>query len=304
MNNLTIFNRNRNFRILCRFALTFALIIVPIKTFGYVEISGPTVVVGGGSADYECVITCDNWDACYGYIYDWEVTGGTITSENSGECTVDWDLSGGTHRLTGYFCYNYMYSGNWYTDYGSLQVNVSTTYTYIKTTVSNYSIDSSDIAGYNYIHTISPVSEYASLPFCRETRSADLNESFQLIDGLGRPYHSMNLRSAYNGDDLYQFYEFDDYGREAVKYIPIPHSRVSNILYLSDLKTRTLNYYGSSNYPYSETVFDGSPMNRVLEQGAVGADWQPTDQSGSSNGHTQKIEYHSNEATEITVFGK
>ena len=45
---------------------------------------------------------------------------------------------------------------------------------------------------------------------------------------------------------------------------------------------------------FAETIYDKSPLNRVLEQGSAGESWQPTDNSGSSDGHTFKYEYKTN----------
>lgn len=286
-------------------ALSLLFLVVQIALYGYVTIGGPTVVVGGGSATYTYQESCDGWDACYGYILSWDVDGGTKISSNSAQCVVDWDLSAGTHRLTANFCYNYMMSGNWYADYNSVVVNVVTNYTYIKSVVSNYTIDSTDLSDKNYIHSISPRSKYTDLPDCSETRSPDINESFQVIDGLGRVIQSASLRSAYNGDDLYQYVEFDDFGREEVKYLPFPNDRINyDDLYLTTLKYLITTYYGSGNYPYAETIFDESPLNRVLEQGSFGEDWQPTDYSGSSNGNTQKFDYLANTSAEnIRIWG-
>src|SRR5690606_11406993 len=40
--------------------------------------------------------------------------------------------------------------------------------------------------------------------------------------------------------------------------------------------------------PYSQKVFEESPLNRVVEQAAPGSDW------AVGNGHTIKFEYHTN----------
>ena len=52
-------------------------------------------------------------------------------------------------------------------------------------------------------------------------------------------------------------------------------------------------------YPYSEIVFENSPINRVLEQGAPGQDWQP---SSSGGGHTVKIDYDVNTSANVRLF--
>ena len=78
----------------------------------------------------------------------------------------------------------------------------------------------------------------------------------------------------------------------------------------SNLEQLTLNHYdpdfgfgesgkfATDEYPFSKKVYENSPLNRVLEEGFVGEDWQPTDQSGSSDGNTQKNEYLVNASTD------
>ena len=54
--------------------------------------------------------------------------------------------------------------------------------------------------------------------------------------------------------------------------------------------------------PFSETKFDGSPLNRVVEQGAPGVDWQPHAGATDFNGHTVKMEYGTNISGEVLLL--
>lgn len=54
--------------------------------------------------------------------------------------------------------------------------------------------------------------------------------------------------------------------------------------------------------PFSETKFDGSPLNRVVEQGAPGVDWQPHAGATNFNGHTVKMEYGTNISGEVLLL--
>jgi len=69
-------------------------------------------------------------------------------------------------------------------------------------------------------------------------------------------------------------------------------------LYSESLKTETLNYYKTPKYentlnPYSETLYEKSPLKRVLKTGAPGEDWK------ISGNHTVDLTYRFNTANEV-----
>ena len=69
------------------------------------------------------------------------------------------------------------------------------------------------------------------------------------------------------------------------------------------LKTGIENFYNTSKYentlnPYSEMVYENSPLNRVLKQGAPGNSWAVSDDTD----HTIKLEYAHNLANEVRRF--
>ena len=56
------------------------------------------------------------------------------------------------------------------------------------------------------------------------------------------------------------------------------------------------------NSAFSETTFEPSPLNRVMEQGAPGAVWQPYSASIPNSGHTLKTEYGANSSAEVKLW--
>ncbi|MCT1527024.1 DUF6443 domain-containing protein, partial [Sphingobacterium hotanense] len=59
--------------------------------------------------------------------------------------------------------------------------------------------------------------------------------------------------------------------------------------------------------PYGVTVFENSPLNRVLQQGAPGKSWQPSPDRGavlvsSDSGHTVVTEYGTNAANSVRLW--
>ncbi len=294
------------------------LAMISLNIHSQVTISGPLVVIGGGDATYysEYPSNCAPADACFGEATNWQITGGTITYSDPSRCDVTWDLSG-THRLTMNYVYYYLMSGYWYDYTGTSYAYIETTYQYSKSTLGTYTIDTSTISAYNYVHTIIPRSEYTNetIPASNESRSQDIGESFRFFDGMGRTTQYADIQAGPDGEDMYQYYEFDDFGRQTKKYLPFQYKRNLNTdLYRSNLKQLTLDQYdpdfsygedgkfATDDEPWVQTVFDESPLNRRQEQGMVGEDWQPTDQSGSSDGHTQKMQVMSNEASDSVRF--
>src|SRR5690606_31275398 len=102
--------------------------------------------------------------------------------------------------------------------------------------------------------------------------------------------------------------EYDGFGRESVKYLPYAEQTGADGSYKDSAKTNQLDYYKSTgwdshvkktDHPYSVTVFENSPLNRVKEQGAPGATWQPIAVRGSAatTGRTVVTEYGTNAGT-------
>ena len=129
--------------------------------------------------------------------------------------------------------------------------------------------------------------------------------SVQYFDGLGRPMQMVQEKGSQSGRDIIQPIVYDQYGREVKKYLPYTAALASsNGSYEATAVTDQSVFYnnptsgvvqipvnGAVTPSYAETVFEASPLNRVKEQGAPGASWQ------ISAGHTQKVDYLTNDAT-------
>jgi RHS repeat-associated protein len=141
-------------------------------------------------------------------------------------------------------------------------------------------------------------------------------EQTTYFDGLGRPLQTVLKQHSPAQLDIVQPVSYDVYGRENMKYLP--YTTGSDGAYKPDAlkdpstaittqpdKYRTGKHYafyqaGGSlpidQFPYAETIFEASPVSRVKEQGAFGADWQP------GTGHTQKSTADLNIAAEVLLF--
>jgi len=120
------------------------------------------------------------------------------------------------------------------------------------------------------------------------------------FDGLGRKVQSRAIAQSPTGKDIVVHYDYDSLGRQAKAYLPYA-SAYGDGLFQADALSKTNAYYNKPTYgnttnPYSEKVFDGSPLNRVLETGAPGVAWLAN--PSSDNDHTVKMGFATNSATD------
>jgi RHS repeat-associated protein len=127
-------------------------------------------------------------------------------------------------------------------------------------------------------------------------------QTVQYIDGLGRPLQTVQVKGNPTATrDVVQPVAYDLYGREATKYLP--YTTASNDgSYKPTAITDQPVFYGTPtagvatiSSPFSQTIFEASPLNRVTEQGAPGTPWQPG--SNPANDHTIRIAYATNDGT-------
>ena len=130
------------------------------------------------------------------------------------------------------------------------------------------------------------------------------------FDGLGRPLQTVAVGMSPNRKDIVTPIGYDALGREHRKYLPYEASSATGLYRPHDLSEagyRTSDQYkyyratgGNTNtdipdtdFPFAETVFEASPLNRVLEQGAPGEAWQP------NGGHTVGMAYGTNATDQV-----
>jgi len=128
------------------------------------------------------------------------------------------------------------------------------------------------------------------------------NRTIQYFDGLGRALQSVDWQGSPLKKDIVQHIAYDAYGREGNKYLPYTHAEATGA-YKTGGSGSVVTFYNKSTgsdisgiartpNPYAVTVFESSPLNRVKEQGAPGAAWQPLASPGA--GHTVKTAYGTN----------
>lgn len=141
----------------------------------------------------------------------------------------------------------------------------------------------------------SPVTTETNLNFLSSTFKV---ESIHYTDGMGRPLQDVLVKASPNNNDIIQPYLYDQYGRQASKYLPYTDASASGT-YRGGAFYDQLNFYTNQTmvaktaYPFSETVFDGSPLNEAVEQSAPDSDWI------LGSGHTNKQDIGTNSTNEV-----
>ncbi|MDR2274871.1 MAG: RHS repeat-associated core domain-containing protein [Sphingobacterium sp.] len=147
----------------------------------------------------------------------------------------------------------------------------------------------------------------------KQSRSiSEENQSIQYFDGLGRNIQQVEIMASPTYKDIVQHKEYDNQGRESINYLPHaknvsgdgafnPNARYDQLAYYSENGSWDLAVV-KTNFPYAATLFENSPLNRVLEQGAPGASWQLGVMGVPGGGHTVRTVYGSNvESTQELV---
>lgn len=158
----------------------------------------------------------------------------------------------------------------------------------------------------NYVHTVS----YKE-PFEVSLSNPSVTQASQRIeysDGLGRPVQQINIKGSPAQNDVVTPLSYDAFGRQSIQYLPYTTNSEGNGFYKSNALSEQLNYYttgvatgqSSNSYPYAKSVYESSPLSRLVESGEPGAGWQPLSGSIVGSGHTIKTELTMNNLVPLT----
>ncbi|KAA1243240.1 DUF6443 domain-containing protein, partial [Aquimarina sp. RZ0] len=147
------------------------------------------------------------------------------------------------------------------------------------------------------------------------SNNSDVIESVTYFDGLGRPKQQIGIKASPDKHDIITHIAYDDYGRQDKQYLPFEHQIASKGGYKTVNIANDINAYYKATYSsdfvgvptnpesfnaYSERLFEASPLNRVIKQGAPGKAWKvnPTNDSDRAI----KFDWATNSATEVFYF--
>ncbi|WP_317191402.1 DUF6443 domain-containing protein [Hymenobacter guriensis] len=126
------------------------------------------------------------------------------------------------------------------------------------------------------------------------------------FDGLGRPSQKVTQAGSPTQYDLVEPITYDAIGRTSSTYLPYAQD-INNGEFKVDAVSKQAAFYAASttgdniandSQPYTRTVYEASPLDRVLKQGAVGSAWRPT----PGPDHTLKPVTRTNWANEVRRF--
>jgi RHS repeat-associated protein len=109
------------------------------------------------------------------------------------------------------------------------------------------------------------------------TSNADYNQSITYLDDLGREIQTVNKQATPNNYDLINVVNYDALGRAVQKFLSYTDNSATGN-FRTNASTSQPAFYNSffnnkEGFYYSNTVYESSPLNRVLKQTAPGNSW-------------------------------
>lgn len=128
------------------------------------------------------------------------------------------------------------------------------------------------------VANIKTVSQLDALAFTQ------INISSVYADGFARPIQQVARAFSPIGKDVTSVSKYDSEGRELKKFLPfVRQANDGSYYHISNALQPLFQFYQQNNdkiantaYPYAEAIYESSPLNRLLKQGAPGEEWQLT----------------------------
>lgn len=164
----------------------------------------------------------------------------------------------------------------------------------LRSRLQKISVTTVSTADMNYIKTTDVT--VAGKMSTADIIDADINEriiNYTYFDGLGRPVQSVQQQVSPSGNDIVTPISYDEFGRETRKYLPIVVGNDGAYKLNSELINAAGDYIGAANQfysnntgtvaadgrPFSETVFEASPLNRPMKSYGPGTEWKTNEKS-------------------------
>ena len=144
----------------------------------------------------------------------------------------------------------------------------------------------------NYIITTTPKIQVSNIQNITDSKDVVVNITY--FDELGKPNQQISSNQSASGNNIITHIEYDDYNRQVRDYLPYVVT-AQGINFEPGAMFNTLGYidYSGQN-PYSEKLFENSPLNRVLKQAAPGT----TNNWAMGSNHEIRFDYLTNTSTD------
>ena len=117
-----------------------------------------------------------------------------------------------------------------------------------------------------------------------ETDPTKFIESIQYFDGLGRPVQTVQVGITPEHNSLVTLQEYDACGRNVATWLPAVISGKDGAFTGSpEVKSAAIASNINDSKPYSKTIYEASPLNRILEQYGPGSKWHSWNYSIKTN---------------------
>lgn len=128
-------------------------------------------------------------------------------------------------------------------------------------------------ADQNYIRTIT-YTQAMTTP--NEATKDGVIDQVQYFDGLGRPVQNVYRNITPLGNDLVTHLEYDAFGRDSIQWLPVPVHKDNGggfFVFNDQVKSQVKSIIYEDDNPYSQPVYEASPLNRIVEQYGPGEEW-------------------------------
>jgi len=147
-----------------------------------------------------------------------------------------------------------------------------------------------------------------ALPVATQGKTQTIN----YFDGISRSLQTVVTNGSPTQKDIISPSEYDAYGREVKKYLPYAdQGSAANGSYRDRWNLDQQTFYNgvlpnvdADNSPFSVSIMEQSPLNRVLAQGATGFTWQPNSTNAyDAYSHAVQFQYLVNKSDDnVRVF--
>lgn len=133
--------------------------------------------------------------------------------------------------------------------------------------------------------------------------------AIQYFDGLGRPTQTILYKASPDAtkDIVASYTEYDGFGRAYKSMLPTPSDAATGA-YQTTPQTLAQSFYGGDTYPYKQSVFENSPLNRVVETFGAGQAWRVAGSEKSTKvaygaAGNEILEFRMNASGDVDVLG-